>query len=97
MYLANYYCGATQDTKAAVEGAEGIRESRPIRSASALSRRWSFRRTCLRRREIFEDYYLSGSVYFRLKQAYLAYVVQRIRGIGKGAWNLCVRDDCQRV
>lgn len=47
--------------------------------------------------KIFEDYYLSDSVYFRLKQASSClYVSRGIRSIRKDL-DLCVFDDSQRV
>ena len=42
-----------------------------IRSADISS---SLQKRLYKEEHIFEDYYLSDNVYFRLKQAYLAYV-----------------------
>ncbi len=71
-YLSNYYCGATSDMKRLWKKAReyGV-------STSGLAERiitqMLFSEVMFREEEIFEDYYV-GKPYFRLKQAYLAYV-----------------------
>lgn len=71
-YLAQYYCGATRDMKLVWQKAKeyGV-------NAKAIAERiitqMLFAETMFREEEIFEDYYV-GRPYFRLKQAYLAYV-----------------------
>ena len=71
-YLAQYYCGATRDMKMVWRKAKeyGV-------SAKALAERiitqMLFSEVMFQEEEIFEDYY-AGRPYFRLKQAYLAYV-----------------------
>lgn len=71
-YLANFYCGATSDMKFVWRKAKeyGV-------STSELSERiitqMLFSEVIFGEEEIFEDYYV-GKPYFRLKQAYLAYV-----------------------
>ncbi len=71
-YLANYYCGATSDMKHLWKKAReyGV-------AATGLAERiitqMLFSETMFQEEEIFEDYYV-GKPYFRLKQAYLAYV-----------------------
>lgn len=71
-YLAQFYCGATCDMKFVWQKAReyGI-------SAKAIAERiitqMLFSEVMFGEEEIFEDYY-TGRPYFRLKQAYLAYV-----------------------
>ena len=73
MYLANYFCGATRDMMALWHALKGY----GIPAAKVGERiitQMVFSENLFEEEEIFEDYYLSGNVYFRLKQAYLAYV-----------------------
>ena len=71
-YLAQYYCGATRDMKLVWRKAKeyGV-------GAKAIAERiitqMLFSEVMFQEEEIFEDYY-GGRPYFRLKQAYLAYV-----------------------
>ena len=71
-YLSHYYCGATSDMKFLWEKAReyGV-------NAQGLAERiitqMLFSEVLFREEAVFEDYYV-GKPYFRLKQAYLAYV-----------------------
>lgn len=71
-YLSNFFCGATCDMKLVWQKAKeyGVR-------TKGLSERiitqMIFSEVMFQEEEIFEDYY-TGKPYFRLKQAYLAYV-----------------------
>ena len=73
-YLAQFYCGATCDMKLVWQKAKeyGV-------NAKALAERiitqMLFSEVMFREEEIFEDYY-TGRPYFRLKQAYLAYIAR---------------------
>lgn len=73
-YLAQFYCGATCDMKLVWQKAKeyGV-------NAKAIAERiitqMLFSEVMFGEEEIFEDYY-TGRPYFRLKQAYLAYVAR---------------------
>ena len=71
-YLAQYYCGATRDMKLVWQKAKeyGVK-AKTI--AERIITQMLFSEVMFREEEIFEDYY-TGRPYFRLKQAYLAYV-----------------------
>lgn len=73
MYLATYYCGGTQNMKALWKvltdyGVPSYKISERIITQMLFSERM------FQEEQIFRDYYVSDNVYFRLKQAYLAYV-----------------------
>lgn len=72
-YLANYYCGATKDMKKIwkVLREYGIPS---YKLGERIITQMVFSETLFDEEEVFEDYYLSDNAYFRLKQAYLAYV-----------------------
>ncbi|MCI9215824.1 DUF5717 family protein [Lachnospiraceae bacterium 42-17] len=73
LYLANYYCGATRDMKHLWKAAHeyGI----PVyKLGERIITQMVFSENLFGEEKIFEDYYLSGNAYFRLKQAYLAFV-----------------------
>ena len=71
-YLSNYYCGATRNMKklwyAAREYGVNTR-----RLAERIITQMLFTETLYREEKIFLDYY-GGNPYFRIKQAYLAYI-----------------------
>ena len=71
-YLAQYYCGATIDMKRVwkVARAQGV-NTKPL--AERIITQMLFSETMFQEEAIFRDYY-EGKPYFRLKQAYLAYV-----------------------
>lgn len=72
-YLANYYCGATADMKKLWKTLKeyGIPS---YKVAERIITQMLFAEHLFTEEKIFEDYYLGDNVYFRLKQAYLAYV-----------------------
>ena len=73
MYLANYYCGATRDMKRLWKALKeyGIPANKV---GERIITQMVFSENLFDEEKIFEDYYLSDTAYFRLKQAYLAYV-----------------------
>ncbi len=83
MYLANYYCGATRDMcrlwKALRE--YGIPA---YKVGERIITQMVFSENMFQEEDYFEDYYLSGNAYFRLKQAYLAYACQLYLNEGRG-------------
>lgn len=72
-YLANYYCGSTRNMKILWKTAKeyGISVSK---LGERIITQMLFSEDMFAEEEIFVDYYLNGNPYFRLKQAYLAYV-----------------------
>lgn len=83
LYLANFYCGATKDMKKLWHTAQeyGI----PVyKLGERIITQMVFSENVFGEERIFEDYYASGNAYFRLKQAYLAFVSREyiIRGRG---------------
>ncbi len=75
-YLANYYCGATADMKLLwkVLKEYGIPS---YKIAERIITQMLFTENMFAEEKVFEDYYLGDNVYFRLKQAYLAYVAKQ--------------------
>ena len=73
-YLAHFYCGATCDMKLVWQRAKeyGV-NTKEI--AERIITQMLFSEVMFGEEEIFEDYY-TGRPYFRLKQAYLAYVAR---------------------
>lgn len=71
-YLANFYCGATSDMKFVWRQAKEYGVS-TFELSERIITQMLFSEVIFREEEIFEDYYV-GKPYFRLKQAYLAYV-----------------------
>ncbi len=73
-YLAHFYCGATCDMKYVWQKAReyGV-NTKPL--SERIITQMLFSEVIFREEEIFADY-LSGRPYFRLKQAYLAYVAR---------------------
>ncbi len=72
-YLAEYYCGPTANMKRIWKTLETHNMSRN-KIGERIITQSIFSEHILGEEQIFADYYLSDSVYFRLKQAYLAYV-----------------------
>ncbi len=72
-YLGEYFCGATRDMKRLWEV---IREYEipSYKVAERIITQMLFSENIFDEEKIFEDYYLSDTAYFRLKQAYLAFV-----------------------
>lgn len=72
-YLAGYYCGATGDMKRLWRTAReyGVQTGK---LGERIITQMLFSEDMFGGEEIFIEYYLTGNAYFRLKQAYLAYV-----------------------
>lgn len=73
-YLAQFYCGATCDMKLVWQMAKAYGVNAKA-IAERIITQMLFAETMFGEEEIFEDYY-TGRPYFRLKQAYLAYVAR---------------------
>ena len=73
-YLAKYYCGATYDMKMVWKKAKEYSVNAKD-LAERIITQMLFSEDMFNEEEIFEDY-CSGRPYFRLKQAYLAYVAR---------------------
>ena len=73
MYLANYYCGATDDMRKLWAVLKDY-EIPAYKIGERIITQMVFSENLFCEEKIFEDYYLSDNAYFRLKQAYLAYV-----------------------
>ncbi len=73
MYLASYYCGPTRDMKKLWKVLKE-NEIPSYKIGERIITQMLFSENLFQEEKIFEDYYLSDTVYFRLKQAYLAYV-----------------------
>ena len=73
MYLASYYCGATRDMKKLWKVLQEY-EIPSYKIGERIITQMLFSENLFQEESVFEDYYLSDSVYFRLKQAYLGYV-----------------------
>lgn len=71
-YLANYYCGATREMKKLWSIARSY-DVNTHKLAERLITQMLFTEMLFAEEEIFADYY-DGGAYFRLKQAYFAYV-----------------------
>ncbi len=82
MYLANWYCGATRDMKKLWLVLKDY-EIPAYKIGERIITQMVFSENLFREEKIFEDYYLSGNAYFRLKQAYLAYVSKEYIVLGR--------------
>ena len=71
-YLANYYCGATSEMKRLWREAKDY-EVHTHKLAERILTQMLFAEEVFAEVSIFEDYYAEGA-YFRLQQAYLAYI-----------------------
>ena len=74
-YLSAFYCGATEDMKQVWKKAKEYGVSTKS-LAERIVTQMIFTETMFAEEEIFEDYY-TGKPYFRLKQAYLAFVAKQ--------------------
>lgn len=98
MYLANGFCGATSDMKALWKA---LREYAipSNKLGERIITQMLFSEDMFEEEEIFEDYYISGTAYFRLKQAYLAYVakeyVLRERELKRTVFEM-IANECDR-
>lgn len=72
-YLADYYCGATDDMRKLWHTLKDY-EVPAYKVGERIITQMVFTEDLFCEEKIFEDYYLSGNSYFRLRQAYLAYV-----------------------
>ncbi len=72
-YLSDYYCGATSDMKRLWRVLKEY-EIPSDKVAERIITQMVFSEDLFGEEKIFEDYYLSENPYFRIKQAYLAYV-----------------------
>lgn len=73
-YLTRFYCGATADMRLVWEKARAC-EVHAKELAERIITQMLFSETMFREEAIFADYYI-GKPYFRLKQAYFAYVAK---------------------
>jgi len=93
-YLSQFYCGATKDMKLLWKKA---REYGVITHdlAERIITQMLFSEVMFQETEIFEDYY-TGKPYFRLKQAYLAYVsnlyVIKNREVSKNIFAIIIKE-----
>lgn len=85
-YLANYYCGATKDMKRLwkTAGSYGVKTGK---LGERIITQMLFSEDMFDEEEIFIEYYLGGNAYFRLKQAYLAYVSREYMVKGRQTGN----------
>lgn len=94
-YLAEYFCGATREMKHVYKVVKryGIAASK---LAERIITQMVFSETILNEEEIFMDYYSSDIVYFRLKQAYLAFVAREYvlahRRLKQNTFDIIVRE-----
>ncbi|CUX27642.1 hypothetical protein BN3456_01003 [Clostridium sp. C105KSO13] len=93
-YLANYYCGATVDMKRLWREAKEY-EVHTHSLAERILTQMLFSEELFAEVQIFEDYYAEGA-YFRLQQAYLAYMargyVVEERKIGKSVIDIICKE-----
>ncbi len=82
MYLANWYCGATNDMKKLWAVLKSY-EIPAYKVGERIITQMVFSENLFDEEKIFEDYYLSDNAYFRLKQAYLAYVSREYLVFGR--------------
>lgn len=73
LYLADCYCGPTADMKRLWKALEEYGIARD-KLGERIITQMVFTEDMFGEEKIFEDYYISNNVYFRVKQAYLAYV-----------------------
>lgn len=74
-YLVNYYCGATKDMKKLWRAAKDY-NIQTDKLGERIITQMVFSEDMFGEEEIFIEYYLNGNSYFRLRQAYLAYVAR---------------------
>ncbi len=93
-YLANYYCGATPDMKVLWREASDY-EVHTHKLAERILTQMLFSEELFQEAQIFEQYYAEGA-YFRLQEAYLAYVsreyVVEERKIGRSVIDIICRE-----
>lgn len=93
-YLANYYCGATIEMKQLWREAKEY-EVHTYKLGERILTQMLYSESVFGETAIFEDYYAEGA-YFRLQQAYLAYIsreyVVENRKIGKSVIDIICRE-----
>lgn len=93
-YLSDYYCGATTDMKRLWREA-GEYEVHTHKLAERILTQMLFSEELFAEAQVFEEYY-AGGAYFRLQQAYLAYMsrdyVVEERKIGKSIIDIICRE-----
>lgn len=93
-YLANFYCGATPDMKQLWREARDY-EVHTHKLAERILTQMLFSEALFQEAPVFEQYYAEGA-YFRLQQAYLAYVsreyVVEERKIGRTVIDIICRE-----
>ena len=93
-YLANYYCGATLDMKRLWREARDY-EVHTHKLTERILTQMLFSEELFQEAQIFEEYYEEGA-YYRLQQAYLAYVsreyVVEERKIGRSVIDIICRE-----
>ena len=98
MYLANYYCGATDDMRK-LWGVLKEYDIPAYKVGERIITQMVFAEDLFCEEKIFEDYYLSDNSYFRLRQAYLAYVSKEYvvaeREIDKCVFDIIV-NECEQ-
>lgn len=72
-YLVSYYCGATRDMKKLWITAQQYNIATD-KLGERIITQMLFSETIFGEEKIFEEYHMSGNAYFRIKQAYLAYI-----------------------
>lgn len=94
-YLATFYCGATCDMKLVWKQAKAYEVETHALSERILSQ-MLFSERVFAEEEVFEDYYYEGEPYFRLKQAYLAYISKEYvvynREVGERIFTILVKE-----
>lgn len=94
-YLATFYCGATCDMKFVWKQAKSYGVETHALSERILSQ-MLFSERMFAEEPVFEDYYYEGEPYFRLKQAYLAYIskeyVVHDREVGERIFTILVKE-----
>ncbi len=98
-YLANYYCGSTRNMKALWRTARDY-ELSVSKLGERIITQMLFSEDMFGEEEIFVDYYVNGNPYFRLKQAYLAYVckeyVVNCREISREIFDVITHEEQRR-
>ena len=93
-YLANCYCGATPDMKMLWREARDY-EVHTHKLAERILTQMLFSEELFQEEQVFEEYY-AGGAYFRLQEAYLAYVCREYvveeRKIGRNVIDIICRE-----
>ena len=96
IYLVNYYCGATRSMKSLWKVAKEY-EIPVSKLGERIITQMLFSEDMFGEEEIFVDYYVNGNPYFRLKQAYLAYVCKEYvvegREVGSTIFDIILNEE----